>query len=465
MFEQRGRQRRPFIFRTLIALALFAPLPFGSFPTWAWTIIVASIGMLLFGWGVLALAGRTAVVCPPFRVWWCAPPFALAILWATFQTLGFSPESWHHPIWRGASEALGLPYAGSISLNPAASKESILRITSYVGAFWLAIQFGRDPACAWYVLRALAIGSACYALYGLVVQFSGANVILWFRKAAFLDTLSATFVNPNSFATYAGLGLLCTTAAIRQQLNSVKYAAPNPRERLRLLIDEFLPQNGLLLGGWLMLAVALMLSESRGGVAATVLALSVFFSVLAARYLRKARGLALRATLPLLAAAALFGLSGEGLQRQFLHVESDWLKRMEIYGQTVKAIEDTPLLGTGLGTFESVYRRYRTEEIRPGIRMAHNDYLELALELGIPAAAIFIFGFVALALNCAVGVFVRRRDAVFPAVGLAACVLTGGHALVDFSLHIPAVALGFALVLGVTVAQCWRTNQARLVAP
>jgi len=63
----------------------------------------------------------------------------------------------------------------------------------------------------------------------------------------------------------------------------------------------------------------------------------------------------------------------------------------------------------------------------------------------------------AIPAPCAVGVFVQRRHAGLSAAGLAACVLVGTHAFVDFSLQIPAVAAAFALVLGAASAQSWRT--------
>ena len=455
-----ARWRHPPLLHALVALTLLAPLPFGAFPAWAWATLSGGCGALLLGWGVLALAGRVAVVRPPRCLRWSALAFALAMLWAMLQTLGFTPESWHHPLWRLTAEALGTPYRGAVSLDPAASRESVLRILSYAGVFWLAFQCGRDPAAAGYVLRAVATGSACYALYGLAVAHSGAEVILWFEKTAFLDAVTATFVNPNSFATYAGIGLLCATAVLRHRFERRAAGLVGARVRLHFLIAGFLPRNALFLAAWLVLAWALLLSLSRGGVAATALALLVFLSILAAR--RGRRVLALRSIGAALAiGAALFLLVGDGLERRLRDVGPDWGKRSEIYSQTVKAIDDAPLLGTGLGTFASVYRSHRTEGIRRGVRMAHNDYLELALELGLPAAALFVAAIFGLALACAGGVLGRRRDAVHPAVGVAVCTLVGAHSLVDFSLQIPAVAVTFALVLGVAVAQCWRTAQAR----
>jgi len=54
---------------------------------------------------------------------------------------------------------------------------------------------------------------------------------------------------------------------------------------------------------------------------------------------------------------------------------------------------------------------------------------------------------------CMRGVWVRRRHWIYPALGVAATALVGIHALVDFSLQIPAVAYLYALMMGGAVAQ------------
>lgn len=449
------------ILRALVAMVLLAPLPFGAVPAWAWSFLAGGVGVLLLGWGLLAVTGRVAIALPPLRLWWWVVPFGAAMGWAIFQTVPFSPASLHHPLWRSAAEALGTAYAGTISLDPAASRESIVRIATYAGIFWLALQLGRDPERARRMFLAVAMGCAGYALYGLGVQFSGANTILWFDKTAYRDVVTASFVNRNAFATFAGLGLLCTAALLREELRRAGAGETDAKERLRRLMSERPVRKAALMGGGLALAMALLLSESRAGVAASGLALLVWFSLLAVRRSASFRSLLGVASVLPLAVAALLALSGEGLERRLWSAESDWQVRSEIGERTRRAIRDAPILGTGLGTFESVYRVYRTGRIGPRVDQAHNDYLELALELGVPAAACLVGALAGVALACGIGVFVRRRDSGLPAVGLAACVLVGAHALVDFSLQIPAVAATFALVLGAATAQSWRRSSRR----
>jgi hypothetical protein len=72
----------------------------------------------------------------------------------------------------------------------------------------------------------------------------------------------------------------------------------------------------------------------------------------------------------------------------------------------------------------------------------------MVMELGWPAAAALFAGLGLLALRCLHG-----RSAVYPAVLASCSVLVGVHALVDFSLEMPAIAATYALLLGVGCAQ------------
>jgi O-antigen ligase len=73
--------------------------------------------------------------------------------------------------------------------------------------------------------------------------------------------------------------------------------------------------------------------------------------------------------------------------------------------------------------------------------------------LGIPAALCLFSTLLWMIALCVRGIRKRRRDAVYPCLGLAASALVGLHAIVDFSLQIPAVTMLFMTILGVAVAQ------------
>ena len=116
-------------------------------------------------------------------------------------------------------------------------------------------------------------------------------------------------------------------------------------------------------------------------------------------------------------------------------------------------VAERPWQGHGYGNFEAAFAQHRDERFGDRVDMAHNSYIEHLVELGVPATLLLYFGPLLLFGYCVRGVFARRRGQLFPLVAVGATVLVALHALVDFSLQIPAVAVTYAALLGIGVAQ------------
>ena len=116
-------------------------------------------------------------------------------------------------------------------------------------------------------------------------------------------------------------------------------------------------------------------------------------------------------------------------------------------------VAERPWQGHGYGNFEAAFAQHRDERFGDRVDMAHNTYIEHLVELGVPATLLLYLGPLLLFGYCVRGVFARRRDQLFPLVAVGATVLVALHALVDFSLQIPAVAVTYAALLGIGVAQ------------
>ena len=123
-------------------------------------------------------------------------------------------------------------------------------------------------------------------------------------------------------------------------------------------------------------------------------------------------------------------------------------------------IGDAPLTGFGLGSYEYVYPFYAQEHFRVTMDKAHNDYLELAAGIGLPAALLWWAAMAWAVGLCVQAVFVRRHDRVYPLIALGATALVGFHSIFDFSLQIPAIALMYAVILGLGVAQSFSSRAA-----
>ncbi len=448
-----------FVFRLLLLLVALAPLPLGGQRPLAWTLLALAVGLLLVAWAVGVQRGAARAAVPLRRLALPLVLVAVALAWAVAQTLAALPPDIHHPLWEEAARTLDRPVVGIVSVDPALTWTAVLRLLCYGGVFWLAVQLGRDRARARSAVLVCALAAAAYAVYGLAAHFSGAERILWMEKWAYLDSLTATFVNRNTFGAYAGLGLLCCLALFLQAARPLQSSRPlRPRDFVDTLVVRALPF--LVLAA--ILGTALLLSQSRGALLAT--GVGVVVLILAAT---AGRILNWRAALLFLAFAAplallLVGTSGEGTVQRLAETAGQVGEeaRLQLYRQAVVAAGDAPWTGHGFGAFFPAFRMYRDVGLPfdHAWDFAHNTHLEMVVDLGLPAALSLYAAFLTIVVQCARGLVQRRRDQIHPALALACAALLGVHGAVDFSAQIPAVAITFALLLGVGFAQSWRSS-------
>jgi O-antigen ligase len=122
--------------------------------------------------------------------------------------------------------------------------------------------------------------------------------------------------------------------------------------------------------------------------------------------------------------------------------------RKELLATTSRAASDYMPFGSGLGSFQSVYRLYEKPEQVTTIYVvhAHNDYAELVLELGF-AGIVLMLLFLAWWSGA---VWRAWRTAESGPFGRAAAIASAAilvHSLVDFPLRTAAIAACFAMCL------------------
>ena len=169
----------------------------------------------------------------------------------------------------------------------------------------------------------------------------------------------------------------------------------------------------------------------------------------------------LGALIALFCVFAIFELSGAKFVERLANLDTTTEGRFLVWSDTLGAIADHLWIGSGFGTFEDIFPLYRSAANDEFVwDKAHNDYLELLLTLGLPAALAIFAAFLLIGWRCLRGVFERRRNSVFSMVAVSAIVLVSIHAGFDFSLQIQAVALVFAMLLGIGLAQSYSEARA-----
>ena len=451
------------LFWALLVTVGLAPLPLASNRPWAWGLLGLSIGVQLVLFSLASLYDKRLLQLEWRRYGALLVAFAVFILWAFLQLASWTPAAWHSPLWVEASQVLGAPLKGSIAIDPGGARETILRLVSYAGVFFLAVQLCRARERAELALWSLVAAGMVYAVYGLVMELGHFNLVLWYEKWAYRGSLTSTFVNRNSFAAYAGLTLIATIALLYQVSDkSLRYGIFN-RFGLLHFVETATIGPYLLLVSAVVLATALLFTQSRGGFVATVFGLMTL--AFAMHLTRRQRGFSGRLPIVLLAllvaALVLLSFSGSGLIGRMSDYAGNETGRGVIYALTLQAIRDHPLLGVGLGGFHDIFQMYRDSRLDFEVATfdrAHNTYLELALEAGIPAFLVMLGILIAIVAVCARGLLTRQRDVVYPAAGIGASALLALHSAVDFSLQMPAIAVAYALLMGTAYAQSFSTR-------
>lgn len=445
----------------LIALLALAPLPFGSVTVF-WQSLLAA--------GAFALAGSAALVFPARFGWppagqrplaFAALAFAAVCCWSLAQAL---LPFWPHPAWEEAVRALSSGGRTlSLSMDPASGLIGTASLAGLGALFLAAVAIGSDAVRARIVLRAIALIGLVYAGYGLAVFFTGNDTVAWLAKQHYRDSLSATFINRNTYGVFAGLGLLVAIALFTQTIAADLRASGRRRDRI-LRAAETLGRSGWI---WLLAiaagTTALLLTGSRGATAATAIAALVLVMVYLTAARAPARSLLAMAGLVIVTALLLFDLSGAHLAERLAYLDRSTEMRTDIYTIALATIADHLWLGAGYGAFEDAFAIYDSSDrsFSPRLVHAHSVYLQVVAELGLPAA-LLLFTSIAIPIGiCVRGLVHRRRDRIYPALGIAASILVGVQGLTDFGVQTPAVASLYAVLLGLGVAQSVSSRRRR----
>ena len=432
-------------FWTTLTVMVLAPFFFGSVDlVWVvvWTVLLS----------LSALCGIAVPMSPPQSriILAFLTLCSIYALVAFIQIIPAGFERLNDPIWGHAKNLLSLDVSSRISsraqIPPAAIGNFLLCMTSFVNGF----SIGTSQRGSEGLFRTAQYSMLLYAIYGIAALILTPNFVLWAPKLAYPGSLTATFVNHNTAATYVGLGAIVWACASFRALQLF------PISSLRVLL--LTPSNERLafkvitrLTATLVCFFALLLTRSRGGL------ISCCLGLLAAIMLMVARKKKLRSWQVIV--SGLFALAVTFLWfTQTGRIGSEGLidaGRWTVYGLCMEAIERRPLLGSGAGTFADYFPSVRDGSISSwGVwDYAHSTVLEIAFEMGLPIAAMVV-GAAVLSLTILVRGALRSRDhdgrQLAAITGVA--VLGYLHSIIDFPLQIPGCLVVFWILLGCGLA-------------
>jgi hypothetical protein len=433
-----------------LAVIVLSPLPLGSTDQiWIciWCVLIAASLLTADLGGVgredvrrlMPLLATLAMVAAIILIQeWRDPPFAPG-----------------NPVWQTASKWLG-PQASS-------------RISTTANGPWLALGYplllamvfirtfviSTDASSARRLLLILAWAGCGYAIFGILAEISDPSGLLSRDKEAYLGYATGTFVNRNTAAIFWGsTALLFLVPLVRYAHRRDRADAP-PSPRLSDRITFYSSAPAALGIGFAICLMAIAMTGSRAGLllsfCAFLLAVGLYVAPLPLGRSRR-WGLAASATVAALLTLQVVGGTVAGRIGAYGLIDE---QRVNAYQTVIAIIRDYPLLGIGWGNFETTFPAYRTAELGSlGVwDRAHSTPLELAVELGVPAAIVIIactLWYIYLLLRSSLR---RKRDRYIPIIGVSVAALGLVHSCIDFSLQIPGFGIFFAAIVGCGLAQ------------
>ncbi|MCX7703262.1 MAG: O-antigen ligase family protein, partial [Planctomycetota bacterium] len=422
----------------LILLASLPALFYGAVELWT-TLIFFYLSLAVF---VLSLLLHPPNQAPSsVKLLFLLSSFPLVI--ATLQSIPFSirivetlsPTA--ASLYRSADVTLSSPF----SLSRHNTITFIFQYGAAFLSFWATTFFVRGRRTSLAILSAISLSAAGYTLYGFL------SALLW-RSSSTMPNIRSTFVGYTHFAAFAGIGLLSALSllfanlSIQSQKNwhSLFSSTPDSRFHIKLLL--------LFLS--VLLALGVLFSVSRGAIIAASAASITFFvlSKTPSELKWQRRIILLSLVAGFTALALYFGIEPVILRYKMTFETPD--SRTLAWATAIKAFSLYPLTGCGFYAFKYAFSPLKTDPRLYGTwEEAHNDYINFLVEGGLPTLILIILLLFIYAKSISSMLSSERRHIRYTAAAaLSACLFVGLQSLGDFQLHIPAVAISFAILLG-----------------
>jgi O-antigen ligase len=399
----RGSTLDSVIFCGVFGLLLFNPLAFGAVEPWSIFILEWSASLLFVLWALRqAKSGELLVVWNPLF-----PPILIFAALVALQVITGRTAYRYETL------------------------SSALLYCAYGLLCFLAVQCLRRTSQVKTLAIVVPVYGFAVAMFALIQSMSSNSKLYWLRMPRSGGWIYGPYVNHNHYA-----GLMEMLAPIPLVFALTRNAG-GPRRTLAAIAAATMSGT-------------IFLSGSRGGMAAFAVQMAILAGILISQ--RKGRRVALLFGVFLVIGVALLAWLGGGeLARRMASIHTEARAelsgglRMTVNRDALKMFAHKPWLGWGLGVFPDIYPQFRTFHTNFFVNEAHDDYLQLLVEMGGLGFATMLW-FVLVMYRGAVKKLGNWPEDINGAVALAAMLGATGilvHSFVDFNLQIPANAALF----------------------
>jgi len=294
----------------------------------------------MFQVGIFALAAITVWRARrhPILFAWPLVPLTFAVLWGILQ-------------WSTGHTAYGF-----------VTRLSILKWTTFLCVWTIGVKFFRDEKAARWYRSAMIWFAFGVAVLATLQLYTSAGAVFWLFPTAYSDNVMGPFLSRNDFAAFIEVVLpIALYRAVLDDRDATLYSAMAAA-----------------------MYAAVIASTSRAGV--VLATLEILLVPLLAWFQRGASGRVVRTAVLKLAGlvAVLTLIAGPDAVWQRLTASDPFAIRRELTVSSWHMATEHALIGTGLGTWATVYPQYAIIDVGARMNEAHNDWLQWAVEGGFP---------------------------------------------------------------------------------
>ncbi len=373
----------------------------------------------------------------------------------------------------GGADPLGGSVEGvqRVSLDTEQTWQMVRLLVLAVCALLLGCRYFRERSHLLLFLGLMTINGVAISFFGIVQKLTFNGDLFWRIPLTQGGVPFGPFVNRNNAGGYLLICLGCALGFFALLMLKKNGGGPVPiiskeipfwrqlKQQLLYFISQLTAGKMAALLAVVFISVGVVSSLSRGAVlgllSGGVVTLIVYGMA------RQPKNISV-VVVPLL--AAIVALTswvgfGEQLVSRFEKIDMENMSsnslRLRNWEDTWQSVGEMGWLGSGLGTYRSVHRLYRSDLEDRVFYHAENQYFQTLVESGWPGLAVYLAAWF-LAIYCVLFLLFRAKSPSAIAAGVAGVFVLGSQAVasfLDFGLYIPANMIAAASVMGVVCFQ------------
>ncbi len=351
--------------------------------------------------------------------------------------------------------------SNTISITPYITGNNLLLLLAYSIWSYLIYSFFKTRTQIKRLVKIIIFIGLLEVLLAYTQKiFEAEHMYIFFRGGEGEYPFTGSFINPNHFAAYLNLITPIALALIVYKIYRYHERIGSIRSFFSYFMDT--KEIGISFPFWslLLMSGGIFLSLSRGGIVAYGFSLFLFSLVfsLGFSYERK-KSLLVFSTISFILIIFLSWMGLEPVVKELETLKKEFSSpnlstRLVLSLESLRVWQDFPVFGSGLGSFAYIYPSYRTIKGSLIFLHAHNDLVQVLVEVGL-------IGFISFLLP---SLFILKRlmslsinnklpgDSRFLKIiliGIVTALLTTFlYAFLEFHLQTPAIAILALTLMG-----------------